>query len=138
VGAALAVRELAARGAPMLLKRVLDGARVRRTLAINADIMIRSLALILVFVWFVANGAAQGDVVLAANAVLLHFISVAAFFLDGLAFAAEALVGRAIGAAQRAGLLAAARITTVWAVGIALVISLVLFAAGPVLIDALT
>src|SRR5690606_34571961 len=66
VGAALAVRELAARGARMRRDRVLDGARVRRTLAVNADIMIRSLALILVFVWFVANGAAQGDVVPAA------------------------------------------------------------------------
>jgi MATE family multidrug resistance protein len=138
VGAALVWRELAARGARMRLPRVLDAARVRRTLAVNADIMIRSLALILVFVWFVANGAAQGDVVLAANAVLLHFISVAAFFLDGLAFAAEALVGRAIGAAQRAGLLAAVRMTTLWAVVIAVVITGVLLAAGPIFIDALT
>ena len=138
LGAALAVRELTARGAPIRLALVLDAARVRRTLAVNADIMIRSLALILVFVWFVGSGAAQGDVVLAANAVLLHFISVAAFFLDGLAFAAEALVGRAIGAAQRAGLLAAVRMTTAWAAGIAAVISLVLLGLGPVLIDALT
>ena len=138
LGAALAVRELTARGAPIRLALVLDAARVRRTLAVNADIMIRSLALILVFVWFVGSGAAQGDVVLAANAVLLHFISVAAFFLDGLAFAAEALVGRAIGAAQRAGLLAAVRMTTAWAAGIAAVISLVLLGSGPVLIDALT
>jgi MATE family multidrug resistance protein len=137
-GVALVSRELAARGARMRLPRVLDPARVRHTLAVNADIMIRSLALILVFVWFVAHGAAQGDVVLAANAVLLHFVSVAAFFLDGLAFAAEALVGRAIGAARRAGLLAAVRMTTVWAVAVAVVITLVLLAAGPILIDALT
>src|SRR5690606_35526240 len=73
-GAVLAVRALAARGAQMRLVLVLDAARVRRTLAVNADIMIRSLALILVFVWFVAHGAAQGVIVLAANAVLLHFI----------------------------------------------------------------
>jgi MATE family, multidrug efflux pump len=63
---------------------------------------------------------------------------VSAFFLDGLAFAAEALVGRAVGAAQRAGLTAAARITTVWAVVIALLITAVLSVGGPYFIDSLT
>ena len=52
------------------------------------------------FVWFMAQGARQGEVRLAANAVLMQFISVSAYFLDGLAFAAEALVGRAIGAGR--------------------------------------
>jgi MATE family multidrug resistance protein len=80
----------------------------------------------------------QGDVVLAANAVLMHFISIGAFFLDGLAFAAEALVGRAIGAAHRAGLVAAARMTTAWAAGIAVAVSLALALGGAAAIDLLT
>src|SRR5690606_40276454 len=86
--------------------RLLQPERLQRTIAVNRDIMIRSLALIFVFVWFVAQGARQGDVTLAANAVLMQFISVSAYFLDGLAFAAESLVGRAVGAANRAGLVA--------------------------------
>ena len=56
-----------------------------------------------------AQSAGQGDVILAANAVLMHFIAVAAFFLDGLAFAAEALVGQAVGAMNRRGLAALLR-----------------------------
>ena len=49
-----------------------------------------------------ATSAGQAKV-LAANAVLMHFLAIAAYFLDGLAFAAEALVGKAVGAADRAG-----------------------------------
>ena len=75
---------------------------------------------------------------LAANAVLMHFIAVAAFFLDGLAFAAEALVGKAVGAANRAGLTAAARMTTWWAAGVALSASIFFAALGTAIIDALT
>ncbi len=138
VGVAIALRQLRAQGARMSRATLLLRAELTRTVAVNADIMIRSLALIAVFVWFVAHGARQGDVILAANAVLMTFISVAAFFLDGLAFAAEALVGRAIGAAHRAGLLAAVKLTTLWAAGIAFLLSVVFAAAGPVLIDLLT
>ena len=111
---------------------------LRRTIAVNTDIMIRSLALVFVFVWFMSRGAAAGDVVLAANAVLMQFNSVSAFFLDGLAFAAEALVGRAIGARRRDVLLRAMRLTTVWAVGVAAVIVVVLWFGGGLFIDALT
>lgn len=100
--------------------------------------MLRSLALILVFVWFMAQGAKQGDVILAANAVLMHFISVGAFLLDGLAFTAEALVGRALGAAHRAGLKAAAAMTTMWAAGVAVLISVALITLGALFIDVLT
>jgi MATE family multidrug resistance protein len=100
--------------------------------------MIRTLALLFAFTWFTAQAAKQGDVILAANAVLLHFIGTAAFFLDGLAFAAEALVGRAIGAAHRAGLVAAARMTTYWAAGVAVSMSLALVLFGPAAIDLLT
>jgi MATE family multidrug resistance protein len=77
-------------------------------------------------------------VILAANSILLQFISVAAFFLDGLAFATEALVGRAIGAAHRAGLAAAVKMTTAWAAGTAVMISAVFLLCGPWFIDFLT
>ena len=68
----------------------------------------------------------------------MHFIAVAAFFLDGLAFAAEALVGRAVGSANREGLTAAARMTTWWAAGVAVLASLFFAVLGTVLVDALT
>ena len=67
-------------------------------LAINRDIMIRTLCLIFAFAWFTNQGAAISDDVLAANLVLMQFVSFAAFFIDGYANAAEVLIGQARGA----------------------------------------
>src|SRR6185312_2915059 len=127
----LAARHLRGMGAHWNLRDILQPAQLRRTVAVNGDIMIRTLALIATFAWFTSQGAREGDVVLAANAILLQFISVAAFFLDGIAFATEALVGRAVGAVHRAGLMLAVKMTTVWAAGIGLSISLMFVVCGP-------
>jgi MATE family multidrug resistance protein len=138
VGMFIAARHLRGIGGNWSAARLLDRERLARALAVNRDIMIRSAALILVFVWFMAQGAKQGDTVLAANAVLMQFIAVAAYFLDGIAFTAEALVGRAMGAANRALLSQAARLTTAWAALIAALASLFFAALGAPLIDALS
>ena len=138
VGLIVAFRYLRHRNARIVLARVLIAERLRRTLAVNRDIMIRSLSLIFVFVWFMAQGASQGDVILAANAVLMQFVSVSAYFLDGLAFAAEALVGRAVGARQRAVFSRAVWLTSVWATGVAAAVSIVYAVFGGALIDGLS
>ena len=75
-----------------------------RMLAVNRDIMIRTRSLIAAFLFFTAQGARAGDVTLAANAVLNNFLLISAFFLDGLANAAEQLCGRAYGARDRTAL----------------------------------
>jgi MATE family multidrug resistance protein len=137
-GLAIAARHLRGLGGRWNFARLVRPERLRRTVAVNRDIMIRSVALIFVFAWFMAQGARQADTILAANAVLMNFIAVAAFFLDGFAFSAEALVGRAIGGANRKGLSAAASMTTWWAGGIALLASLLFAAFGAMAIDALT
>ncbi len=80
---------------------LLDADKLKRMFAVNRDIMIRTAALIGVFLFFNAQGARAGDVTLAANAVLNNFLLVSAFFLDGLANAAEQLCGHAIGAHDR-------------------------------------
>ncbi len=137
-GLIIAARHLRNVGGRWDPARLLVPERMRRTLAVNRDIMIRSLSLVFVFAWFMAQGAKHGDSILAANAVLMHFISVSAYFLDGFAFAAEALVGQAVGAAHRSGLTKASRMTTWWAAGVALLLSLFLVALGPTLVDILT
>jgi multidrug resistance protein, MATE family len=137
-GIVIAVRHLRRIGSHWSRERVLAPARLKRAFVVNSDIMIRSLALIAVFVWFTSQGARHGDVTLAANAILMQFIGASAFFLDGLAFAAEALVGRAVGASRRDGLTIAARMTTVWAAGVALLLAFVLALFGPFFIDTLT
>ena len=80
--------------------RVLDKSMLIKTLSANADIMIRTLLLVFSFAFFINQSARFGDVLLAANHILLQLISFAAFFLDGYAFVVEAITGTAIGAGQ--------------------------------------
>ena len=141
VGIAVAARHLREKelaGAGFDRARVFDRAKLRRTFAVNADIMVRSLSLVFVFVFFMAEGASRGDVLLAANAVLMQFIDASAYFLDGLAFAAESLVGRAIGAKRPADFWRACVVSTRWAVGIAALLSLAFFLFGFAFVDLLT
>ena len=78
--------------------QVLDPRRLRHMAAVNGDILIRSLLLEAILVSFLLVGGRFGDVTLAANQVLLQFLMITAHALDGFAFAAEALVGQAVGA----------------------------------------
>ncbi|MCK2183886.1 MATE family efflux transporter [Halomonas getboli] len=64
---------------------------------VNAQLFVRTLGLLFAMAFFTSRGAAQGDTVLAANAVLLQFIMLTSYGLDGFAHAAEALTGRAVG-----------------------------------------
>ena len=109
-----------------------------RMLSVNRDIMIRTAALISVWLFFTAQGARAGDVTLAANAVLNNFLLISAFFLDGLANAAEQLCGRAYGARDRAAFSGAVRLVMLWGFGFALAVTAVFALLGPALIDVMT
>ena len=76
---------------------------VRRMLAVNRDVAIRTLALMGAFGFFTAQGSRAGDVTLAANAVLYNLFMFGGYFLDGFATAAEQLCGQAVGARDREG-----------------------------------
>jgi MATE family multidrug resistance protein len=91
-----------------------DRGKLMRMLAINRDIMIRTAALIAAFMFFTAQGARAGDVTLAANAVLYNFTLVGAFFLDGLANAAEQICGSAYGARDRLAFGRAVKLVLAW------------------------
>src|SRR6056297_636747 len=77
--------------------RVMDAAALRNMASINVDILLRSLMLQALFLSFLFLAGDFGDVTLAANQVLLQFLHISAYALDGFAFAAEALVGQAVG-----------------------------------------
>jgi multidrug resistance protein, MATE family len=109
-----------------------------RLVGVNRDIMIRSFTLLFAFAFFTRQGAQFGAVVLAANALLMHFFVVGGYFLDGFATAAEQLSGRAVGARYRPAFDRMVRLTAVWAVGTALILSAIYFIAGPFLIDLMT
>ncbi|MCK1386079.1 MATE family efflux transporter [Bradyrhizobium sp. 21] len=115
-----------------------DRAKLMRLLAVNSDILIRTAALIAVFLFFTAKGARAGDVTLAANSVLNNFLLVSAFFLDGLANAAQQLCGRTFGARDAKGFADSTRLVLLWGLGFALVVSVLFALFGPNLIDFMT
>jgi MATE family multidrug resistance protein len=115
---------------------LLDRAKLMRMVSVNRDIMIRTASLIAVFLFFTAQGA--GDVTLAANAVLNNFLLISAFFLDGLANAAEQLCGRAYGARDSSGFAGAVRLVVRWGFGFAVAVAAIYALFGPRLIDIMT
>ena len=114
---------------------VFDRARLALMARVNTDIMIRSVLLQAAFTSFLFLGAGLGDATLAANQVLVQFLSITAFALDGFAFAAETLTGQALGARQPRTLRRAAILTSQWGVGGAALLAVFFWLAGPWLID---
>jgi multidrug resistance protein, MATE family len=105
---------------------------------VNRDIMVRSVILQLSFTTFLFLGARYGDVTLAANQVLLQFLEVTAYALDGFAFAAEGLVGQAVGAGLVAQARRASVVTMQWGVVGAVLMAAVFALWGGAIIDVMT
>ena len=115
--------------------RVMDAERLRRMAVVNTDILIRSLLLQAVFVSFLFVGSDFGDVTLAANQVLMQFLQITAYALDGFAFAAEAIVGQAMGAQSLATLRRGAVVSSIWGGLSSLGMAAAFALAGPAIID---
>ncbi|WP_420003179.1 MATE family efflux transporter [Arenibacterium sp. LLYu02] len=115
--------------------RIFDRARLKRMMAVNGDIMVRSVLLTVSFTTFLFIGAKFGDVTLAANQVLLQFIEITAFALDGFAFSAEALVGGAVGARDPQALRRAVVVSGQWCFGFSLALAVGFWLGGGALID---
>jgi MATE family multidrug resistance protein len=118
--------------------RVFDRVRLVRMAQVNSDILIRSVLLQIIFISFLFLGSDFGDVPLAANQILLQFLTITAYALDGFAFAAETLVGQALGARRRAALRRAAVLTSVWGAGSCAALALAFALAGGAIIDVMT
>ncbi len=118
--------------------RVFDRLRLTRMATVNTDILIRSLLLEAIVISFMFLGSDFGDVPLAANQILMQFLMVTAFALDGFAFSAEALVGQALGARRRAALRRAAILTSAWGAGACVLLALSFALLGGPVIDVMT
>ncbi|MEX1062638.1 MAG: MATE family efflux transporter [Balneolaceae bacterium] len=95
-------------------ERFLNLTEIRKFFDVNRDIFIRTVCLIFTFSFFTAKSAAQGDMVLAANSILLQLWMIASYGIDGFAYAAESLVGRYTGGKNREKLEKAVWYTMGW------------------------
>ncbi|MCF6371116.1 MATE family efflux transporter [Rhizobium halophilum] len=137
VGTAVVMRQLSAAGRPSWAE-LIDPAKLKQLFQLNADILIRSLVLNGAFALMTRVGSSFGAVTLAANAVLMNVFMLSAFFLDGLAGAAEQLSGRAVGANYRPSFERALKLTAGWSFAMAGLLGLFFIALGVPMIEFLT
>lgn len=138
VGASFAIAALKKRAGHWPLARLTNVAAYRAFFSINAHLFVRTMALMFTLSFVTAQGARLGGQILAANAVLMNFQFLTAFGLDGIAHAAEALVGKAVGEKRRDALIHTVNLTLKWSVIFALGFTVFYFVAGSLIISILT
>lgn len=118
--------------------RVFKSDRLMRMARVGRDILIRSVLLQAILLSFMFLGADFGDIALAANQILLQFLLITAYAMDGFAFAAEAFVAQAIGAHRRDLLRKGALLCGGWAMASMILMSVLFAATGGLVIDVMT
>ncbi len=107
------------------LKGVLHLPALKRFFGISSDIFIRTLSVLFCHAFFTSKAAALSDTALAINAILLQFIHILAYGIDGFAYAVESLVGRYKGAREITNLKRSVRYSFWWALFLSAGFSLV-------------
>jgi MATE family multidrug resistance protein len=138
VGLGVAAAELRKRGGRWDLSRLLTPAAYAGFLSVNGHLFVRTLSLMFTFGFVTAQGARQGGLILAANAILMNLQNLLSFALDGFAHAAEALVGKSVGAGSRTALQRSVQLTLRWSLYVAVGFGVLFLVGGPLFIGLLT
>ena len=120
------------------LHSLLAKGAIRRFFQVNRDIFLRTLCLVAVTLYFTSAGAAQGEVVLAVNTLLMHFFTFFSYIMDGFAYAGEALTGKHIGANNRLALQQMIRQLFIWGIALALAATLIYGIGGKEFLSLIT
>lgn len=110
---------------PQLIKDIWQPQIIRETFILNRDILIRTFALISTFAIFTNLSSYIDTLVLATNTLLLQIVTLAAYFIDGLAFATESLAGKSYGEGNQAQLKILVKLSGIISVSIGLIFALV-------------
>ena len=138
VGGAFALSALRKRTGHWPIARLINVSAYKAFFSVNANLFIRTMALIFTLGFVTAQGARLGGLILAANAVLMNFQHLTSFGLDGLAHAAEAMVGKAIGQKRRDALEESVRLTLKWSLIFSLGFTVAYLITGQFIIGILT
>lgn len=120
------------------IKALFRGSETRRFFVMNADLFVRSLCFIAIYIGFTVISARYGDTLLAVSSILMKLLMIFSYFTDGFAYAGEALTGRFIGAKDGDNLRLTVKWTFVWSMGLALLFMLVYQFAGDALLRVMT
>ena len=112
------------------LKAIFIAKRFKAFLDVSGDIFIRTLCVIAVFTFFTSKSAGFGDITLAANSALLQFLFLFSYFLDGFAYAAEAIIGKYFGAKNKTKLIEASKKLFLWGISFAIIFTALYLISG--------
>ena len=119
---------------PSELKSVFKGSETKRFFVMNADLYVRSLCFIAIYIGFTVISARYGDTLLAVSSIIMKLLMIFSYFTDGFAYAGEALTGKYIGAKDRMMVSQTVKWTFVWSMAIALMfMAIYQFAGVPML-----
>lgn len=138
LGLWLAARLLRSHPGRWSREHLVDRVALKRLVHVNSNLLVRTLSLMFAFGFLIAQSSRQGQIILAANAVMIQFQYLMAYALDGFANAAEALVGKAIGARDNKAFRQAVRVSLLWSLIIAAIFSLVFLLFGRGIVNLLT
>ena len=111
---------------------------LKRFFTVNRDIFIRTFSLMLVFTYFTSQSASTDNIILAVNTLLLQFLFIFSYFMDGFAYAAEALTGKYIGERNKLMLVAIIKRLFIWGTFISIAFSIIYFAGSNSILFLLT
>ena len=120
------------------LKSVFRGSETKRFFVMNADLFVRSLCFIAIYIGFTVISARYGDVLLAVSSIMMKLLMIFSYFTDGFAYAGEALTGRYIGAKDAPMVRQTVRWTFVWSMGIAVIFMGIYHFAGVPMLEMMT
>ena len=119
-------------------KEIIQRQAMYRFFKVNRDIFFRTICLVAVTVFFTSAGAAQGEVVLAVNTLLMQLFTLFSYIMDGFAYAGEALAGRYIGAKNQTGLRSTVHHLFYWGLGLSFLFTLLYSVGGKSFLGLLT
>ncbi len=120
------------------IREVLALSKLKRFMSISSDIFIRTLCLVSCHAYFTAKSAALSDTFLAINTILLQYINLMSYAIDGFAFAAESIIGKYKGAQNIPNLKRTTRQVFLWAFVFGGVITLIFIVFGDWLLHLFT
>ena len=111
-------------------KNIFRGSETRRFFMMNADLFVRSLCFIAIYIGFTVISAQYGDTLLAVCSIMMKLLMIFSYFTDGFAYAGEAMTGKYIGAKDETMLRKTVRWIFIWSMGVALLFMFIYHFAG--------
>ena len=112
------------------IKENVQFGKMKRFFMLNADLFVRSLSFLFIYAGLTSISAKYGDVALAVSSVMMKLMLLYSYFVDGFAYAGEALSGRYIGARDKKSLKEAVKVIFIWCGGIGVVSTFGYWAGG--------